>query len=58
MPKFCANLGFLFLELPFMERIAAAAEAGFRAVEFSRPPTTTTDARSPIVSPTTGWSRS
>jgi hydroxypyruvate isomerase len=29
-----ANLHFLFTELPFLERFAAAARAGFRAVEF------------------------
>ncbi len=34
MPKFSANLGFLFTELPFLERFAEAAQAGFRAVEF------------------------
>ena len=33
MPKFCANLTWLFTEVPFIERIAAAAEAGFDAVE-------------------------
>ena len=33
MPKFCANLTWLFTELPFMERFAAAKEAGFDAVE-------------------------
>jgi len=33
MPKFCANLTWLFTELPFIERIAAAKEAGFDAVE-------------------------
>ena len=37
MPKFCANLGFMFAEHPFIERFAAAAEAGFRAVEFPYP---------------------
>jgi hydroxypyruvate isomerase len=37
MPKFCANLGFMFPEHPFIERFAAAAEAGFRAVEFPYP---------------------
>jgi len=31
--KFSANLGFLWLELPFLERIHAAGRAGFRAVE-------------------------
>ena len=29
-----ANTGFLFKDLPFLERIGAAAEAGFAAVEF------------------------
>lgn len=33
MPKFCANLSWLFTELPFMERFKAAKEAGFDAVE-------------------------
>jgi len=33
MPKFCANLTWLFTDLPFIERIAAAREAGFHAVE-------------------------
>ena len=33
MPKLCANLHFLFQELPFLDRFAAAAEAGFRGVE-------------------------
>ena len=33
MPKFCANLTSLFTELPFLERFAAAREAGFDAVE-------------------------
>ena len=33
MPRFCANLTWLFAELPFMERFAAAKEAGFDAVE-------------------------
>ena len=33
MPKFCANLTWLFTELPFPERIAAAKEAGFDGVE-------------------------
>ena len=42
MPKFSANLGFLFTELPFLDRFAAAARAGFRAVEYMRPPTSTT----------------
>jgi 2-dehydrotetronate isomerase len=33
MPKLCANLHFLFQEVPFLERFAAAAAAGFRGVE-------------------------
>lgn len=33
MPKFCANLTWLFTELPFLERFMAAKEAGFDAVE-------------------------
>lgn len=33
MPKLCANLHFLFQELPFLDRFAAAADAGFRGVE-------------------------
>ncbi len=37
MPKFAANLGFLFLELPFEQRFAAAARNGFNAVELSFP---------------------
>jgi hydroxypyruvate isomerase len=35
MPKLSANLSFLFPELPFLDRFAAAAAAGFRAVEFA-----------------------
>ena len=37
MPRFAANLGFLFTEHPFLERFAAARAAGFRAVEFAAP---------------------
>ena len=37
MPKFAANLSFLFNEVPFMDRFAAAAAAGFRAVEYLFP---------------------
>lgn len=33
MPKFCANLTYLFKEYPFLERFEAAAEAGFEGVE-------------------------
>ena len=35
MPRFSANLSYLFTEHPFLERFAAAARAGFRAVEFT-----------------------
>ncbi len=34
MTRLSANLGFLFTDLPFPERIRAAARAGFEAVEF------------------------
>jgi hydroxypyruvate isomerase len=34
MPRLAANLSTLFKELPFLDRFAAAAGAGFRAVEF------------------------
>ena len=37
MPRFAANLGFLFPERPFTERFGAAAAAGFGAVEFAQP---------------------
>jgi 2-dehydrotetronate isomerase len=37
MPAFAANLSFLFNELPFLDRFGAAAEAGFKAVEFLFP---------------------
>jgi hydroxypyruvate isomerase len=37
MPRFAANLAYLFTERPFMERFAAAAAAGFRAVELQFP---------------------
>lgn len=37
MPKFAANLTMLFTELPFLDRFAAAAQAGFKAVEFLFP---------------------
>jgi hydroxypyruvate isomerase len=37
MPRFAANLSFLYQNLPFLERFAAAAEDGFRAVEFLFP---------------------
>ena len=37
MPKFAANLTMLFTELAFLDRFAAAADAGFSAVEFLFP---------------------
>jgi hydroxypyruvate isomerase len=37
MPRFSANLGFLWPDRPLPDRIAAAAEAGFRAVELHWP---------------------
>jgi hydroxypyruvate isomerase len=37
MPRFAANLTFLFNEVPFLERFGEAAHAGFRAVEFAFP---------------------
>jgi len=37
MLRFCANLGFLFGEVPFLERFDAAARAGFTGVEYASP---------------------
>lgn len=37
MPRFAANLSLLFTEWPFLDRFAAAADAGFEAVEFQFP---------------------
>src|SRR5258705_12355285 len=37
MPRFAANLAYLFPERPLIERFAAAAAAGFRAVELQVP---------------------
>ncbi|MDE2385739.1 MAG: hydroxypyruvate isomerase [Alphaproteobacteria bacterium] len=37
MLRFCANLGWLFTEHAFWARFAAAAQAGFKGVEFSQP---------------------
>jgi hydroxypyruvate isomerase len=37
MPRFCANLTFMFTEWEFLDRFAAAADSGFRAVEFLFP---------------------
>ena len=37
MPRFAANLSFLYTDLPFPERFAAAARDGFQAVEYLFP---------------------
>ncbi len=37
MPKFAANLSFLYLDLPFLDRFPAAARDGFGAVEYVSP---------------------
>ncbi len=37
MTRLAANLTMMFTELPFLDRFAAAAEAGFEAVEFVSP---------------------
>ena len=37
MPKIAANLSLLFPQLPFLDRFAAAAKAGFRYVEYQFP---------------------
>lgn len=37
MPRFAANLGYLFTERPLLERVAAAAAAGFKAIELQFP---------------------
>jgi len=37
MPRFSANLTFLFNEVPFLERFEEAANAGFHGVEFAFP---------------------
>ena len=37
MPRFAANLTMMFTEHPFLDRFAAAADAGFEAVEFLFP---------------------
>ena len=36
MPKLAANLTMLWNELDFLERFAAASQAGFEAVEYLR----------------------
>lgn len=37
MPRFAPNLSFLFTEVAFLDRFDAAAQAGFKAVEFMFP---------------------
>src|SRR5262245_21570691 len=37
MPRFAANLAYLFTERPLIERFRAAAAAGFKAVELQCP---------------------
>ena len=37
MPKLAANLSMMFNEVPFMDRFDAAAQAGFKGVEFLFP---------------------
>ena len=37
MPKFAANLSFIFQEVGFLDRFAAAASCGFKAVEYLTP---------------------
>ena len=37
MPQFAANLSMMYPELPFMQRFAAAAQDGFKAVEYLFP---------------------
>jgi len=37
MPRLCANLNFLFTEVPLLDRFQAAAKAGFKAVEIGNP---------------------
>ena len=37
MPRFAANIDWMFRELPFLERFEAAAGAGFEGVEFLFP---------------------
>ena len=37
MPRIAANLGYLFTERPLIERVGAAARAGFKAIELQFP---------------------
>jgi hydroxypyruvate isomerase len=49
MPKFAANLSFLFTEVDFLRRFEAARDAGFRAVEFHFPYAFPRDALADVV---------
>ena len=48
MPRFSAHVGYLFPELPLLERFDAVAKAGFKAVDmpvcYEVPPTSLRDA--------------
>ncbi|MGC4106413.1 MAG: TIM barrel protein [Thermomicrobiales bacterium] len=44
MPRFAPNLSMLFTEVPFLDRFALAAQAGFTAVEFQFPYTESPEA--------------
>src|SRR5262245_45915548 len=37
MPRFCANLNFLFTEVPLLDRFEGAAKTGFKGVEIGNP---------------------
>ena len=37
MPRFAANLGYLYTDRPLLQRIDAAAASGFKAVELQLP---------------------
>ena len=53
MPRFAANLSLLFCERPLLERPAAAAEQGFKAIELLFPYDTPAEAmpRNPVELP-------
>jgi hydroxypyruvate isomerase len=44
MPKFSANLTFLYTDMPLLDRFAAAAKSGFKGVEYMSPYEETKDA--------------
>lgn len=48
MTRFTANVGFLFTELPFLDRFDAVRRAGFDAVEFAWPTVPLPDLRAAI----------